>query len=62
MESGTPRPFAFVVFYAGLQTVNQDTLESAMIDGANPVGADPIRRDPASGAAGHLRRLDPDDG
>ncbi len=28
-------PFAFVVFYAGLQTVNQDTLESAMIDGAN---------------------------
>ena len=28
-------PFAFVVFYAGLQTVNQDTLESAVIDGAN---------------------------
>lgn len=28
-------PFAFVVFYAGLQTVNGDTLESAMIDGAN---------------------------
>ena len=28
-------PFAFVVFYAGLQTVNQDTLESATIDGAN---------------------------
>ena len=28
-------PFAFVVFYAGLQTVPQDTLESAMIDGAN---------------------------
>ncbi len=28
-------PFAFVVFYAGLQTVNEDTLESAMIDGAN---------------------------
>ena len=28
-------PFAFVVFYAGLQTVNQDTLESAIIDGAN---------------------------
>ena len=27
-------PFAFVVFYAGLQTVNQDTLESAVIDGA----------------------------
>lgn len=27
-------PFAFVVFYAGLQTVPQDTLESAMIDGA----------------------------
>ena len=28
-------PFAFVVFYAGLQTVNNDTLESAVIDGAN---------------------------
>ncbi|MDA7983231.1 MAG: sugar ABC transporter permease [Alphaproteobacteria bacterium] len=27
-------PFAFIVFYAGLQTVPQDTLESAMIDGA----------------------------
>lgn len=27
-------PFAFVVFYAGLQTVPRDTLESAMIDGA----------------------------
>ncbi len=28
-------PFPFVVFYAGLQTLPQDTLESAMIDGAN---------------------------
>lgn len=27
-------PFAFVVFYAGLQTVNTDSLEAAMIDGA----------------------------
>lgn len=27
-------PFAFVVFYAGLQTVPRDTIESAMIDGA----------------------------
>ena len=27
-------PFAFVVFYAGLQTVPEDTLEAAMIDGA----------------------------
>jgi multiple sugar transport system permease protein len=27
-------PFAFIVYYAGLQTVNTDTLESAMIDGA----------------------------
>ncbi|MEM0930782.1 MAG: sugar ABC transporter permease [Pseudomonadota bacterium] len=27
-------PFAFVVFYAGLQTVPEDTLESAQIDGA----------------------------
>ncbi|MEO0542694.1 MAG: sugar ABC transporter permease [Pseudomonadota bacterium] len=28
-------PFAFVVFYAGLQTVPQDTIESARIDGAS---------------------------
>ncbi|WP_299648817.1 sugar ABC transporter permease [uncultured Jannaschia sp.] len=28
-------PFAFVVFYAGLQTVPTDTLESAMVDGAS---------------------------
>jgi ABC-type sugar transport system permease subunit len=28
-------PFAFVVFYAGLQTVNSDSLEAAQIDGAN---------------------------
>jgi multiple sugar transport system permease protein len=28
-------PFAFVVFYAALQTVNQDTLESAVVDGAS---------------------------
>jgi len=28
-------PFAFVVFYAGLQTLPQDSLESAMIDGAS---------------------------
>ncbi len=28
-------PFAFVVFYAGLQTVNKDALESSIIDGAN---------------------------
>ena len=28
-------PFAFVIFYAGLQTVNHDTLESAIIDGAS---------------------------
>ena len=28
-------PFAFVVFYAGLQTVPQDTLEAAQIDGAS---------------------------
>ena len=27
-------PFAFVVFYAGLQTVSQDQFEAAMIDGA----------------------------
>jgi multiple sugar transport system permease protein len=28
-------PFSFIVFYAGLQTVPKDTLESAMVDGAN---------------------------
>ena len=28
-------PFAFLVFYAGLQTLNQDTLESAIVDGAS---------------------------
>ena len=28
-------PFAFIVFYAGLQTTPKDTLESAMVDGAN---------------------------
>ena len=28
-------PFAFVIFYAGLQTLPQDTLESAVVDGAS---------------------------
>ena len=28
-------PFAFIILYAGLQTLPQDPLESAMIDGAN---------------------------
>lgn len=28
-------PFAFIVFYAGLQTVPEDTIEAAMIDGAS---------------------------
>ena len=28
-------PFAFITFYAGLQTVPQDTLEAAKVDGAN---------------------------
>jgi ABC-type sugar transport system permease subunit len=28
-------PFAFVVFYAGLQTLPQETLEASMIDGAS---------------------------
>lgn len=27
-------PFAFVVFYAGLQTINRDELEAALLDGA----------------------------
>jgi ABC-type sugar transport system permease subunit len=28
-------PFSFIVFYAGLQTVPEDTLESAIVDGAS---------------------------
>jgi multiple sugar transport system permease protein len=28
-------PFAFIVFYAGLQTVNKEMLESAIVDGAS---------------------------
>jgi ABC-type sugar transport system permease subunit len=28
-------PFAFIVYYAGLQSVNQETLEAARVDGAN---------------------------
>ncbi len=28
-------PFAFVIFYAGLQTINQDTMEAAVVDGAS---------------------------
>ena len=28
-------PFAFVIFYAGLQTVNQDHLDAAIVDGAS---------------------------
>lgn len=30
-------PFAFIIFYAGLQTVQQDTLESAIVDGASRI-------------------------
>lgn len=28
-------PFAFIVYYAGLQSINQETLEAARVDGAN---------------------------
>jgi multiple sugar transport system permease protein len=28
-------PFAFIIFYAGLQTLDRDTLESAIVDGAS---------------------------
>ena len=28
-------PFAFVIFYAGLQGVNQDTIDAAVVDGAS---------------------------
>ncbi|TPW27152.1 carbohydrate ABC transporter permease [Pararhizobium mangrovi] len=30
-------PFAFVIFYAGLQTVDRDVMESAIVDGASRV-------------------------
>ena len=30
-------PFAFIIYYAGLQTLNQDTLEAARIDGASRI-------------------------
>lgn len=33
----TNAPFSFIVFYAGLQTVPRDTLESAMVDGASRI-------------------------
>ncbi len=33
----TNAPFSFIVFYAGLQAVPRDTLEAAMIDGANRI-------------------------
>jgi multiple sugar transport system permease protein len=28
-------PFAFIIFYAGLQSVNQDTVDAAVVDGAS---------------------------
>lgn len=28
-------PFAFIIFYAGLQSVNQDTLDAAIVDGSS---------------------------
>ncbi len=33
----TNAPFSFIVFYAGLQAVPQDTVEAAMIDGASRI-------------------------
>ena len=30
-------PFAFVIFYAALQTVNQDSLDAALVDGASRI-------------------------
>ena len=35
MAFGKARRLAFIIYYAGLQTVPEDVLESAMIDGAN---------------------------
>ena len=32
---GHSSPFAFIVFYAGLQTVPEETLEAALVDGAS---------------------------
>jgi multiple sugar transport system permease protein len=28
-------PFAFIIFYAGLQTLNQDSIDAAVVDGAS---------------------------
>jgi multiple sugar transport system permease protein len=55
-------PFAFIVFYAGLQTVDQDTLESAVIDGASRLERLRYVVLPQSCTAHNVRRLDPPDG
>ena len=63
----TNAPFSFIVFFAGLQAVPQDTVEAAMIDGASRWervrfvtipsirAADPVR--PAGAADGQLPGL-----
>ena len=52
-------PFAFIVFYAGLQTVDQDTLESSVIDGASRLERLRYVTSSAPRSPHHLRRLDP---
>ena len=55
-------PFSFVVFYAGLQTVPEDTLESAMIDGASRWERIRFVVIPHLTPLGDLRRAGPADG
>ena len=44
-------PFSFIVFYAGLQTVPEDTLEVGDDRRRQPLGAHPLRRHPLPHAA-----------
>jgi hypothetical protein len=55
-------PFSFIVFYAGLQTLPEDTMEAARIDGATRWQQHALRGRAASDAAGDLHRADPADG
>ena len=55
-------PFSFVVFYAGLQSVPSDTLESAMIDGASRLDRVRFVMLPAPCPARDVRRARADHG
>ena len=55
-------PFAAIIFYAGLQTVNTDALESAVIDGANTVPTPALRDYSAFDAADRICDANPSNG